>query len=1189
VERSTQADATGSSMRWGAYRSFKFLSAAILAFTLVVVVAAAAAPSVSVENASNVRYTTADVKGPVDPEDLSTTWRFQYIAGAQYQENLDGGLPGFEGATTAHEEGIEDEDPQPLERELTGLVPATTDHLRLQAEIGDGQSEAVAVDTFETKAVAVPVVTDVAASAVAYVTATATGKVEVENPDEAFNAYCRFEYVTQAQWEEGGNAFPVEGAPSVSCEPETVTGAEPPEATLVQASLTSLQPGTTYHLRLLASNQGGAGSSEAIDTFKTQEVATPVVLINDADSVTDSAAHFSGTVEVANADDAFSASCRFDYIAQVPYENNGGNFDGAQSIPCDPSLVSGAETQPVSVVAQATGLEPHTLYHLRLAAENTGGTGTATAEHVFTTDAVPPTAVTGTNTFNGVGGTLVRAFVDPRNSQVTDCHFEYGLTSSYGQNVSCAQDVGSGGDPVLVTADLDGLEDEATYHFRVSATTGAGTTLSDDGVFAAPPHGRVPQGCSNEAVRVEQGSEYLSGCRAFELVSPRQKLGSDVIGSSSRTRASVSGDAIAYSSLGGFADVAGTGIGTDYVAKRKNDGWATHAVTPPQEALPLFAGVNGLEGAYEDFSSNLEQGIFRSRSPVPTADDPHPMVEKAQNLYLRQDVLAPGSGAYSLLTDCPSCSVPLPPVTGGSEKPLFAGSNSGAPGAPEYSHFIFESRSGLTADTSRGVPQLYESHGGALSLVGRVPASGDACDDADGPACVASADGSVAGMGAVNTVELPNVISDDGDRTIFSVPRGRCGGYPCGELFQRQDQTRTVKLNASEKATPEEPQGASYWGASADGERVFFTTDEGLVNADDQPGPDLYMYENSAPQGSRLTLLGGEGEAQGVLGTSADGHYVYFLSVGQLVPGADESEGAVKRLYLWRDGEIRYLGDLKAAADSDHNLNPPWNLTPRNVRITADGHRLLLGAVNGSGLVGRDQGEGSCAGGSETLLACRQFYLYDAETNSMQCISCDPIEAPTQIGASINAYKYAGVTLLVRHLNRPLSDDGQRVFFSSGQALTPADSNGVIDVYEYDLNGNEIHLISSGTSSSDSLLLEATPDGNDVYFVTREQLVDSDNDSNFDLYDARMGGGFKEPPITPICSGDSCQGAIAVPPSNPTAGSASFRGPENCKGQRRRQSCRKCVKKRHKRHCGGRNGKKSHSKKRIGSNREGAR
>jgi hypothetical protein len=100
-------------------------------------------------------------------------------------------------------------------------------------------------------------------------------------------------------------------------------------------------------------------------------------------------------------------------------------------------------------------------------------------------------------------------------------------------------------------------------------------------------------------------------------------------------------------------------------------------------------------------------------------------------------------------------------------------------------------------------------------------------------------------------------ISQDGSRIEFTVS-GRNGPGE-GRLYQRIENglpdARTVQINASERTVPAASQDATYWGASADGTRVFFTTRENLIDGNNT-GNNLYMW-SAAPnaEGHHLTLI----------------------------------------------------------------------------------------------------------------------------------------------------------------------------------------------------------------------------------------------------------------------------------------------------------------------------------------------
>lgn len=151
-----------------------------------------------------------------------------------------------------------------------------------------------------------------------------------------------------------------------------------------------------------------------------------------------------------------------------------------------------------------------------------------------------------------------------------------------------------------------------------------------------------------------------------------------------------------------------------------------------------------------------------------------------------------------------------------------------------------------------------------------------------------------------------------------------------------------------------------------------------------------------------------------------------------------------------------------------------------------------------------------------------------------------------------------------------MSDDGQRAFFAAKDALVPEDTNELQDVYEW--HDGTVSLVSTGTATKDVRLLGASHSGDDVFFTTNQRLVGWDTDENVDVYDARVGGGFPEPPHPDaICEGEECRGAPTSAPPVTSAGSAVFEGPGNppapsgCpKGKARRHG--RCVanKKHHK-------------------------
>lgn len=620
--------------------------------------------------------------------------------------------------------------------------------------------------------------------------------------------------------------------------------------------------------------------------------------------------------------------------------------------------------------------------------------------------------------------------------------------------------------------------------------------------------------------------------RGYELVSPPQKQGSDVMANGERTRAAANGGAVSFSSLGGLVDVRGTGVATDYMSRRTGAegtaGWQTHAITPLQEPLSLGAAFTALDPFYDgEFSDDLSRGVFRAFSPVTAA----PNSSAILNLYLRRDLLTPGPGSYDLLTDA---SAPIPPgPLLGQRKPAFAGAST------DFSHVIFEASDDLTNDGLPQFPRLYEWDNGEVRLAGVLP---------DGT----SAAFSVAGIGAGQPTlsYAPNVISDDGSRIFFT-------DRSTGQLYLRADHSVTIHVNASEKDPVDSPGTAIYETASKDGSTVLFQTDEELSNVNTGMAAKLYIYDATVPDGAtNLTPLTIDhqtddgGEAIGVMGASDDLSYVYFLARGQLVSGEPVLDQEIG-IYLWHLGTTRYIGRL-GDPDDDLNLTLARNLNLRLLysRVTPDGRHLLFAPQSGAGLLSRyggvDYDHGSC--GNAGLRGCKQLYLYDSGASSLACVSCKASGGPATSDADFNFREGRGGSNTARRLNHPMSDDGTRVFFSTGEPLVVGDRNGDLqDVYEYRSEDSSVRLLSGGGTAGNAYFLDASRNGDDVFFATRERLVGWDVDQSYDLYDARVGGGFPEPigPPTGICSGTACQGPARAAPSVQSPGSAAFAGRGN--------------------------------------------
>ncbi len=71
------------------------------------------------------------------------------------------------------------------------------------------------------------------------------------------------------------------------------------------------------------------------------------------------------------------------------------------------------------------------------------------------------------------------------NGQATNYYFQYGKTSGYGAQTPLAP-AGSAKQPVQLSQQISGLQALTTYHYRLVATSPAGTSASTDHTFSTP-------------------------------------------------------------------------------------------------------------------------------------------------------------------------------------------------------------------------------------------------------------------------------------------------------------------------------------------------------------------------------------------------------------------------------------------------------------------------------------------------------------------------------------------------------------------------------------------------------------------------------------------------------------------------------------------------------------------------------
>ncbi len=895
---------------------------------------------------------------------------------------------------------------------------------------------------------------------------------------------------------------------------------------------------------------------------------------------------------------------QFEYISEADYQADGESY-GAGTI-TTPSIPVGGEDFALYYKAAEIGcsnpvaeagepgkcLVPETKYRFRAVASNSDGANSSEGTPFET---APPLKIEGAwATGVGTDAALLHGEVNPFGIPTTgyfeyvdDAHFqESGFADAVRVPAEGSEplDFGSGEEAAERTIALSGLSPGTTYHYRLVATdpliepspgpvTGPERTLRT--FLASSPQ----TGCENESVR-SGASAFLPDCRAYEMVSPLKKENGDVLAidepfthlPAGLDESATSGDKLTYSSYRAFAEPESAPYSSQYIAARGTEGWESHSISPPKGTLDLIV-ASSLDTEFKAFSPDLCESWLRTitEPPLTPAAVPH-----YTNLYRRTDSEC-GEKSYEALTTVTPANRPphgyapleLQGVTADGSKALYGANGQLTPEAPDVSGLL-----------------LYEWAGGSLHFICLLPDG----TPVTGP-CTAGFGGS--NDGKSRSANVSNAFSANGSSIYWSAggkiyqrlnPDQEQSAIAGGECTEAQ-KACTVPVSAPAEALSS-TSSSKYWGAAADGSRAIFTT-----------GNDLYEYEAATAQDHLIAHRVG-----GVMGMSEDATRVYFPS--EEVLGGPNSLGdspvsGQPNLYLYHGGSFVFVGTL---AKDDVG---PWYGSAtvsepryRSARVSADGtHAAFMSTARLTGYDNTDASSGE---------ADSEVFLFDAAANggegSLVCASCDPsggrpvgrVVKPT-VGVSFGISAELPVWENTLYAARVLSQDGSRLYFDSLDSLSPQDTNGVGDVYEWEqagagscrtasssysaADGGCVNLISSGQNGRESEFVDASPDGHDVFFTTLASLVPQDY-GLIDVYDARVDGGFPAPPSPPAsCEGEACQPA-AQAPEYKTPASASLHGPGNVtepqqvhcpKGKVKKQG--KCVKKakkpkakKHKRH-----------------------
>jgi hypothetical protein len=1046
--------------------------------------AAPEAPSISV---AAVRGTTARLHGVLDPGKEGGAGTF---ASGTYQflyrvsaSECEGGLQEPTFPGLTFGAGQEN-----VSAELSGLQPNTKYTACVAATNEASETTVSSPVTFKT---ALPPETPRTepATEVAAKTARLHG---VLNPGAAGEAgYYYFDYQP--------SATECRGEHDNSSKLEPASGGK---AETVSAEATELLPATTYTFCLVEINGVEESAVGSAQTFETP-AAAPTVENETLSSVTATEAILSAQIDP----DGLATSYHADYGMSTP----------------DVSLP--ASRVPVGVQQRLTGLAPATEYQVRFVATNSLGT---TEGQLFTLK-TPASAVAATvalpdgRAYEMVSPPDDRDVYIPRTSNLGD-------------------EGGDRGAPRPFRAAADG--DAVVYEGDAPSTGGNGLEVPG-GTGNAFMATRGPDGwTATDITPAPEGPKELLQNMNYAAFSSDLSVG--VLMSSERGK--------------GKPLAAGASI-CDGLYDRTSDDGAFHALF---EATPVpTPEICGWGEFYAGASADNAHQLFETKTALTSeAEETSPPEEEVERCIDRRCNLYDSVGGRLISVNTLG-GKPAPDATFGSQ------TNSRTPpgiNGVDLSNVISEDGSRIfwtdlntevTAENPEGVTRLFVRENDTqppspLNGKDECTVAADSCsvqiDKAEAKASGHS------GGGRFWTA------TNDGSRVFFT---------DCSRLTE--DSTAVTSGECRE---------------TVEGEEVL-------------TGNDLYEYDVETGQLTDLTVDHNAGDplganVLGVIGASQDGSYVYFVAGGALAPGAtpgtckpaigateaethalqlEEHEGKIPagtgcNLYVLHRGEpLRFVAELSwrdnhlpEFSDVDETSYGDWhgNLGGRTAEVTPDGRHLVFESWHSiTGYDNLTYENGSSVGEPHV-----EAFVYAAEANRLSCVSCNPSGASPEGRGNEGLLPGSAIGNTVStYMLRWISEDGTRVFFDSRQPLVPQDSNGRTDVYEWEQEGTSgcptaasarqdggcTFLLTGGISTDASAFVDASANGDDVFFTTRAKLVPQDHDENVKLYDARVGGGFPETSLS--CTGTGCQGVPPGPPIFATPSSVTFSGVGNYTAQ----------------------------------------
>jgi hypothetical protein len=359
------------------------------------------------------------------------------------------------------------------------------------------------------------------------------------------------------------------------------------------------------------------------------------------------------------------------------------------------------------------------------------------------------------------------------------------------------------------------------------------------------------------------------------------------------------------------------------------------------------------------------------------------------------------------------------------------------------------------------------------------------------------------------------------------------------------------------------------------------------TNPDEDPAEGALTRISGGPSGDEdpnTNPGGSDGAAARFI--SDDGRRAYFVTGapiaaadnggpegGSTAPGGSVDSSATRNLYAYESdgsgGEWKFVARLPhsdnralVAACATHNpvSGPTHHLGSPGRTVAREENNCIRGNPDGDVIAFETNGQLTPDDTDQAV----DVYVYEAAAHRITRISAPPPASQPYVcdsrfdgtvmhrcNATFGSRGYVSSSLgdrvgLDGYRHQNVAADGA-VYFETRLPLVKADTNGDhFDTYRWKHGG--LSLISPGTTPDHAFFSGNSRDGDDVFFWTSQRIDPREIDEDdFDIYDARVGGGFPAPPDDELpCDSlsDACQGsgsgpaAIDVTTERPGGGNA---------------------------------------------------